>query len=45
MKMKEIAASKTAEQGPGSFQVEFLNQLSNVTAEDVEQYGNVEEVR
>jgi hydroxyethylthiazole kinase len=41
----EIAASKTAEQGPGSFQVEFLNQLANVTAEDVEQYGNVEEVR
>ncbi|MEH7460516.1 hydroxyethylthiazole kinase [Bacillus thuringiensis] len=41
----EIAASKTVEQGPGSFQIEFLNQLANVTAEDVEQYGNVEEVR
>ncbi|SFJ61650.1 MULTISPECIES: hydroxyethylthiazole kinase [unclassified Bacillus (in: firmicutes)] len=40
----EIAASKTVEQGPGSFQVEFLNQLANVTAEDVEQYGSVEEV-
>ncbi|WP_242220762.1 hydroxyethylthiazole kinase [Bacillus cereus group sp. BfR-BA-01380] len=40
----EIAASKTAEQGPGSFQIEFLNQLANATAVDVEQYGNVEEV-
>lgn len=41
----EIVASKTVEQGPGSFQIELLNQLANVTAEDVEQYGNVEEVR
>ncbi|CAG9612305.1 Hydroxyethylthiazole kinase [Bacillus rhizoplanae] len=41
----EIAANKTADQGPGSFQIEFLNQLANVTAKDVEQYGNVEEVR
>ncbi|MBO1627210.1 hydroxyethylthiazole kinase [Bacillus arachidis] len=41
----EIAASKTVEQGPGSFQIEFLNQLANVTANDVEQYGEVEEVR
>ncbi|WP_440604252.1 hydroxyethylthiazole kinase [Bacillus sp. GB_SG_008] len=41
----EIAANKTVEQGPGSFQIEFLNQLANVTAKDVEQYGNVEEVR
>ncbi|MGG2016938.1 hydroxyethylthiazole kinase [Bacillus sp. S10(2024)] len=41
----EIAVSKTAEQGPGSFQIEFLNQLASVKAEDVEQYGNVEEIR
>ncbi|PFE03487.1 hydroxyethylthiazole kinase [Bacillus cereus] len=41
----EIAASKTVEQGPGSFQIEFLNQLANVTANDVEQYGEVEGVR
>ncbi|MGF9966360.1 hydroxyethylthiazole kinase [Bacillus rhizoplanae] len=40
----EIAANKTAEQGPGSFQIEFLNQLANVTAKDVERYGSVEEV-
>ena len=41
----EIAANKTAEQGPGSFQIEFFNQLANVTAKDVERYGNIEEVR
>ncbi|PGZ94716.1 hydroxyethylthiazole kinase [Bacillus pseudomycoides] len=41
----EIAANKSADQGPGSFQIEFLNQLANVTAKDVEQYGNAEEVR
>ncbi|AWC27354.1 hydroxyethylthiazole kinase [Bacillus cytotoxicus] len=41
----EIAASKTVDQGPGSFQVEFLNQLANVTISDIEQYGKAEEVR
>ncbi|SDZ16961.1 hydroxyethylthiazole kinase [Bacillus sp. 166amftsu] len=41
----EIAASKTVEQGPGSFQIEFLNQLANVTANDIEQYGNIQEVQ
>lgn len=40
----EIAASKTAEQGPGSFQIEFLNQLANTTANDIAQYGNIQEV-
>jgi hydroxyethylthiazole kinase len=33
--MAEIAAAKSASQGPGSFQIEFLNQLSLVTAADV----------
>ncbi|PEY42303.1 hydroxyethylthiazole kinase [Bacillus cereus] len=41
----EIAASKTVEQGPGSFQIEFLNQLANTTANDIEQYGNIQEVQ
>jgi hydroxyethylthiazole kinase len=31
----EIAAEKTAHHGPGSFQVEFLNQLASVTEEDM----------
>ncbi|WP_251550839.1 hydroxyethylthiazole kinase [Neobacillus muris] len=31
----EKAAKQTIEQGPGSFQVEFLNQLSMVTANDL----------
>jgi hydroxyethylthiazole kinase len=33
----EKAAEKTAEQGPGSFQIEFLNQLARVTREDLTQ--------
>ncbi|WP_337678458.1 hydroxyethylthiazole kinase [Bacillus mycoides] len=40
----ERAASKTVEQGPGSFQIEFLNQLANTTANDIAQYGNIQEV-
>ena len=35
----EKAAMKTAEQGPGSFQIEFLNQLSLVSKQDVEQHS------
>ncbi|WP_340139933.1 MULTISPECIES: hydroxyethylthiazole kinase [Bacillus] len=41
----EIAAVKTVELGPGSFQIEFLNQLANTTANDIEQYGNLQEVQ
>ncbi|WP_410984401.1 hydroxyethylthiazole kinase [Bacillus cereus] len=41
----EIAANKTLEQGPGSFQIELLNQLANTTKCDIEQYGNVQEVQ
>jgi hydroxyethylthiazole kinase len=35
----EKAAKKTAEHGPGSFQIEFLNQLSLVSKQDVEQHS------
>ncbi|MGG3528122.1 MULTISPECIES: hydroxyethylthiazole kinase [Bacillus] len=41
----EIAAAKTVELGPGSFQIEFLNQLANITVDDIEQYGNIQEVQ
>jgi len=41
----EIAAAKTVELGPGSFQIEFLNQLANITVNDIEQYGNIQEVQ
>ncbi|EFM12892.1 Hydroxyethylthiazole kinase [Paenibacillus curdlanolyticus YK9] len=37
----EIAASKTKEQGPGSFQIAFLNQLSLVSPEDVLRLGKL----
>lgn len=38
----EIAAGKCANEGPGSFQVEFLNQLYQVGGEDVLKYGSFE---
>jgi hydroxyethylthiazole kinase len=37
----ELAYDKTAENGPGSFQIEFLNQLANCTPEDVRRLGKV----
>ncbi|WP_394232360.1 hydroxyethylthiazole kinase [Niallia oryzisoli] len=37
----EIAANKTDEQGPGSFQIEFLNQLSLVSSSEIDLYGVV----
>lgn len=37
----ELAAEKTVENGPGSFQVEFLNQLSLTSPADIEQYSSV----
>ncbi|WP_141432730.1 hydroxyethylthiazole kinase [Bacillus sp. 03113] len=40
----EKAARKTAELGPGSFQIEFLNQLALVTSQDIEQYSSVKKV-
>ncbi|MCQ6357182.1 hydroxyethylthiazole kinase [Bacillus sp. S4] len=41
----EIAASKTVENGPGSFQIEFLNQLANTTSDDIEKYGKIEVIQ
>lgn len=38
----EIAAEKTASQGPGSFQIEFLNQLALLTPEE---YGKRSKLR
>ena len=38
----EIAAKRTAAEGPGSFQIEFLNQLSKVSSEDISKFANVE---
>lgn len=40
----EIAAKKTVEEGPGSFQIELLNQLSKISATDAAQYGSVEKI-
>jgi hydroxyethylthiazole kinase len=37
----EKAAKQTAEQGPGSFQIEFLNQLSLVSEVDINQFSSV----
>ncbi|GED54117.1 hydroxyethylthiazole kinase [Brevibacillus borstelensis] len=37
----ELAAEKTEEKGPGSFQIEFLNQLAMVSSEDILRYGAV----
>lgn len=36
----EMAAEKTVEFGPGSFQIEFLNQLTRVSAEDISKFGS-----
>lgn len=38
----EKAAEKTAVQGPGSFQIEFLNQLFLVSSEDMNLYSKIE---
>lgn len=40
----ELAAQKTEGKGPGSFQIEFLNQLSLVAGDELNQYGNFEKV-
>ena len=40
----ELAVAKTVEKGPGSFQIEFLNQLANTTSSDIEKYGKIEEL-
>ncbi|WP_436376633.1 hydroxyethylthiazole kinase [Cytobacillus sp. BC1816] len=40
----EIAAEKTGGKGPGTFQIEFLNSLYNLSAADVESYGSFEKM-
>ncbi|MDF2653337.1 MAG: hydroxyethylthiazole kinase [Paenibacillus sp.] len=35
----EKAVQLSGDHRPGSFQIEFLNQLANVTSEDIQQYG------
>jgi len=40
----ELAAASTAGQGPGSFQVEFLNRLAGVSAGDLERLGRLERI-
>lgn len=37
----EKAAEKTAELGPGSFQIEFLNQLAQVSLEDINEFSAI----
>jgi hydroxyethylthiazole kinase len=38
----EIAAGEAGEQGPGSFQIAFLNALSRIGAEEIGRYGRIE---
>lgn len=38
----ELAAKKIQDKGPGSFQMELLNMLSNLTSEDILTFGRVE---
>ncbi|MFF2448058.1 hydroxyethylthiazole kinase [Neobacillus sp. NPDC058068] len=40
----EQAAHKTAEMGPGSFQIEFLNQLSSVSTEEIKLYASFKKI-
>ncbi|RUS48706.1 hydroxyethylthiazole kinase [Cohnella sp. AR92] len=40
----ELAAESTREQGPGSFQIAFLNKLSSVSADDIARLGQVEAI-
>jgi hydroxyethylthiazole kinase len=40
----EIAAKQTAEEGPGSFQIQLLNQLAKITSEEIQTNANVEKL-
>ncbi|MCH6266773.1 MULTISPECIES: hydroxyethylthiazole kinase [Neobacillus] len=40
----EKAAELTVESGPGSFQIEFLNQLSKVAADDINLYSSIKKL-
>ncbi|MNY77843.1 Hydroxyethylthiazole kinase [compost metagenome] len=37
----QAAADKKGQEGPGSFQIEFLNQLAKVTDEDLQRLASV----
>lgn len=37
----EKAAAKTSQEGPGSFQIELLNQLSKVSVKDIENHAKI----
>jgi hydroxyethylthiazole kinase len=41
----ELAAEKTAHQGPGSFQIEFLNKLATISDVDIQNYSKVEKIK
>ncbi|WP_026694251.1 hydroxyethylthiazole kinase [Peribacillus kribbensis] len=40
----ELAAEKTETQGPGSFQIELLNQLSRINSRDIERLSKIEKL-
>jgi hydroxyethylthiazole kinase len=40
----ELAAAGRGAEGPGRFQIEFLNQLARITADDVHRYGAIDRV-
>lgn len=40
----EIAAKQTAEEGPGSFQIELLNQLMKISSKEIQTYADVEKL-
>lgn len=39
----ELAVASKGQEGPGSFQIEFLNQLAKVSTEEIIKYGSVSE--
>jgi hydroxyethylthiazole kinase len=40
----ELAAERKGDEGPGSFQVEFLNQLSKVSFSDMDRLGRIRKI-
>jgi hydroxyethylthiazole kinase len=40
----ELAVAGRGAEGPGSFQIEFLNQLARISADDVRRYGAIDRV-
>ncbi|MGI6187737.1 MAG: hydroxyethylthiazole kinase, partial [Brevibacillus sp.] len=40
----DVAAAGKGAEGPGQFQIEFLNQLARITADDVRRYGAIDRV-